>query len=229
MKVCIVLLFCSLFFYYSSAQSFQNITLNKGNLDSLKRNPRMNNFIAQPMEGGYSWTLTTFALKFLEDAETLFGKRAQNFIYAGIELTTNSHPQVWYPLNKYVVIQLPEATAFDWKKAIFELSHEVIHVLSPSGKAKVTNLEEGLGAYFSTLITDRYTKDVNYAISSLRQSKYYYPYQLVAQLLQIRHDAIVELRKMQPVLDKVTKEDFKKAKLDIPQDLISELLKPMQY
>ncbi|MFD2247288.1 hypothetical protein [Pontibacter ruber] len=181
------------------------------------------------MSGGYTYTLTTYATKYLAEAESLYGPRMTNYIYAGIELVAEGGPRTWYPQNKYVVIQLTHSTASNLRQGIFQLSHEVIHLLSPNGMSTTNNLEEGLATLFSKKVTDRDTGDEDYAEISIAPTKYYYPYTLVSQLLDINPDAVIELRKVQPMISSITKGDFLKANLEIPEELIEELVKPMEY
>ena len=189
----------------------------------------MVNLIANKFPGGYSFTLTTYALKYLLEAESIFGPRTKDYTYAGIELNPVGPPLIWYPFDKFVVIQVSESTALDAKQAIFQIAHEIIHVLSPNGQAKTSNLEEGLATYFSKIVTDRDTDDFDYAINAIKLTKYFYPYELITKLLDIKPDAIFELRKIQPMLGKISKEDFKNASINVDENLIDELLKIMDY
>jgi hypothetical protein len=189
----------------------------------------MRNLIAKPIPNGYSSTLTTYALKYLLEAEGIYGQRTNDFIYGGVELNELGPPKIWYPYGKFVVIQVSYPSVFFLPQAIFQISHEVIHVLSPNGKETTNNLEEGLATYFSKIITDRDSGDPNYAINSINPTKYLVPYTLVSDLFIAQPNAIAELRKVQPVIDRITQEDFKKANINIAEELICELLKPMDY
>lgn len=189
----------------------------------------MNNFLARKTPNGFSFTLTTYALKYLLEAEKTYGKRSSRYEYAGVELTELSNPQIWFPLNKFVVIQLTPKVLTDQKRAIFQISHEVIHVLSTNGKASTNNLEEGLATYNSKFITDRDTGDVNYALDSINDSNYREPYLHVKELLRLQPDALIELRKIQPTIGEITHEDFVQAQIEVPQPLIDILVAPMEY
>ena len=69
-------------------------------------------------------------------AEERYGPRNQNFFYAGHEFI-NGIPQVWYPGDRqHVVMQLNVAAVGDMDEAIFELAHEVVHLLSPTEKSR---------------------------------------------------------------------------------------------
>lgn len=189
----------------------------------------MTNLIAIPTQTGYTWTLTTYALKYLIEAETLYGTKTNDFEYMGLELNLTGPPKVWYPWDKYIVIQVSQSTANDTKQAIFQIAHEVIHVLSPNGQPKTNNLEEGLATYFSKIVTDRDTGDKLYATNSIQTSKYLKPFVLVEKLLTTYPDAIKKLRKLQPIIGCITKQNFLDAGLNLDDDIIEELIRPMEY
>ena len=176
----------------------------------------------------YTSTLITNAITYLLTAETIFGERTKEYTFAGIEFNETG-PRIWFPRPKFVVIQLTPDTAVDFKRGVFQLSHEVVHLISPFGQPTTNNLEEGLATYFSKIITDRHTGDINYAINSISSSKYKHPFDLVTRLLGLNATAVIELRKVQPVIGQIVAEDFVKANLIVPDDLIKELVKPMIY
>ena len=185
--------------------------------------------IADRTDNGYSWTLTTYALKYLLEAEQLYGGRTNDFIYGGLELNESGPSHVWYPYSKYVVIQVCKSTTTNLKQAIFQIAYEVIHVLSPNGQPTTNNLEEGLATYFSKLVTDRDSGDNSYANTSIRTSKYLKPFEMVEKLLKIDPDGIKKLRKFQPIIGYVSKKNFVDAGISVSDELIDELLKPMDY
>lgn len=189
----------------------------------------MTNLIARPTHTGHTWTLTTYALKYLVEAETLYGARTNDFEYVGLELNEAGPPKVWYPWNKYIVIQVSQSTANDTRQAIFQIAHEVVHVLSPNGQPTTNNLEEGLATYFSKIVTDRDSGDNSYATNSIQTTKYFKPYELVEKLLTADPDAIKKLRKFQPVIGSITKQNFIDAGIILEDDIIDELIKPMEY
>ena len=186
----------------------------------------MRNFIVKPLIGGFTQTLVTYALYYLREAESLFGPGTIDYVYGGIELI-NGPSGFSYPYSNFVVIQLSTDTATDFNHGIYQLAHEVIHVLFANGKESTSNLEEGLAIYFSILVTPRDTNSGVLANCLCASSKYFHSYELVRKLLEIRPTAIIELRKIQPVLGKITEKNFLQANLNIPEDLIKELLKPI--
>lgn len=190
----------------------------------------MQNLVAHPIPMGHTWTLTTYALKYLDELEQLYGPRTTTYIYGGVELIQTGPPKVWYPMNKYVVVQVTASTAAYLPQALFQLAHEMVHVLSPNGQATTNILEEGLATWFSKLATDRDSRDPNYAEPNIAASKYKVPFDMVSQLLAIDGDAIKKLRNVQPVLGLVSVADFPAAGLrSVPDELVQNLVAPMVY
>jgi hypothetical protein len=185
----------------------------------------MNSFTTPVLPAGLGWTLTTYALKYIDEVEDLYGPRTGVLPYGGVELIPENIPHVWYPWEKHIVIRLTESVLQSIPQAIFQLSHEVVHVVCDAGPHNnANNLEEGLAAYFSKIATDRDSGDPTYADRALEVSAYRRPFELVNQLLGHDRDSIKKLRRVQPVLNSLTSSDFKDAGLSMPSTLISDLL-----
>ncbi len=108
--------------------------------------------LAHPIQGGYTWTVASRLGEFLQMAENEYGERDKSWTILGVEFTDEKQPSNWHPFDskrKNIIIQLTKDAANDEKRALFQLSHEVFHVLSPTGKRDSTYLEEGLATYFS--------------------------------------------------------------------------------
>jgi len=107
-------------------------------------------------ESGYTWTMASLLSRFLDEAEDLFGPRDHAFTPVGVEFCDRPHPQTWFPGNRgHVAIQLSENARLDPNRALFQLAHEVVHLLAPgSNRANVT--EEGLASLFSDAMAERY-------------------------------------------------------------------------
>jgi hypothetical protein len=107
--------------------------------------------IASPLpEGnGYTWTVASRISHALAEAEARFGPRDPSYFLAGWEFV-RSYPRIWYPGDrKHVVIQLGLEARGDVPRLVFQLSHEVVHLLSPTGRRVANNLEEGLATLFA--------------------------------------------------------------------------------
>lgn len=113
-----------------------------------------NQLLAKPIDNGFTWTLASRMAQALREAEKRYGERDKSWTLLGVEFSKGKQPQVWYPYSqdnkKFIIIQLTEKASCDNKEALFQLSHEVIHLLAPAGGGVKTNVfEEGLAAYFS--------------------------------------------------------------------------------
>ena len=113
----------------------------------------------------FSWTLASRMGHILRFAEARYGPRDRNWTLLGVEFTSRPAPQVWYPtfdgIGDSVIVQLTRSAATDETRALFQLSHEVVHLLSPAGPgAKASVLEEGLATYTSLEYLDAIGKGV---------------------------------------------------------------------
>ncbi len=98
---------------------------------------------------GYGWTLTSLLGEFLHSLEVKFGPRDQAYAPLGIEFC-GDRPRLWYPGNRrQVVIMLTDSAREDTPRAIFQLAHEAVHLLAPTGGRGAPVVEEGLATLFS--------------------------------------------------------------------------------
>ena len=109
----------------------------------------------------------------------------------------------------------------DINYAYFQLAHEVIHLLAPSGGENANILEEGLATYFSHLVMREIFQrsDINSVLPS-----YINACDKVTELLSFDADAIKKLRSVESNFYKMTAETFIQAKVDVPATLKNELV-----
>ena len=101
----------------------------------------------------------------LEMAECLFGQRDCSFTILGIKFRDDG-PYVWYPeigdgQEKYITIMLSSSAAQNMSRACFQMAHETVHLLAPTGGQNANNLEEGVACYFSLYYMELYYKEKN--------------------------------------------------------------------
>lgn len=181
-------------------------------------------------EKGMSWTLTTRTGELLTELEDRYGARDKSWTLLGVEFSEHG-PDIWYPGSndspppKHVAIRLSPAAFRNYKEALYQLSHECVHLLSPSGRASAPVMEEGLAKLYSMEIIVRlcgHPPGQNYG----NLSAYDYAAGYVHQLLQIDSNAIRKLRDKEPAFFKMTAATFTEAGLSqVPQPLIDELLR----
>jgi hypothetical protein len=153
---------------------------------------------ARPLaEGnGYSWTLASRLGAMLQSAQEQFGARDMSYTILGFEFC-GSVPQIWYPGNcRNIVIQLTPACATDLIKACYQLSHECIHLLAPSGGQNANNLEEGLATHFChRYIVENFGVDFRTSLQSYAAAR-----AAVEELVSADATVIRRLRERQPAI-----------------------------
>jgi len=160
----------------------------------------MQSLLANKISGGYSWTLTTRLGEMLRLAQEAYGPKDNTYTTLGIEFELNG-PQIWYPGNcKHIAIQLTPDTANDQIKGCYQLAHECIHLLSPSGRREATTLEEGLATWFAHQYVE---KEFNFKMPITLQS-YETARQLIGELLAIDKKAIKKLRTKEFTISNIT-------------------------
>ena len=181
-------------------------------------------FKSQPMiPSGHSWTITSKFGHILKTAEKRFGERDKSYTLLGVEFTTIGNPQIWYPGNcKHVSIQITEDCLEDINRAVFQVAHETIHCLSPTGSQNANVLEEGLANLFSIAYCRQNGHGKNW---SSNKKEYTDASNLVEQLLRIDNDIIKKLRVIEPTLSKITKQHILEINTSIPMELVEELTK----
>lgn len=162
-----------------------------------------NQILAHPIDHGYTWTLTSRLGQLLNMAEEEYGERDKSWTLLGVEFTSGASPKNWHPMfskgnnDKNIIIQLTQKAAKRPKEAIFELSHEVFHVLMPTGDDDSTFFEEGLATYFSIKATQETGIDIS--PDYIASPKYRRAYELTRTLYQQHPNAsgtIKRFRKM---------------------------------
>ncbi len=104
---------------------------------------------AHKTSDGYSWTLVSRLGFMLRMAEEMYGPRDKDYTILGIEFV-GDNPRLWYPGNcKHVAVQLGEKAMNNLDQACYQLAHECVHLLCPTGGAGANYLEEGLATYNS--------------------------------------------------------------------------------
>lgn len=179
-------------------------------------------FQAVPLESndGYTWTLVTRLGDMLQEATGLYGPRDMSWTILGVEFGLEI-PQIWYPgSRKDVVVQLGRSAIDDTLQACYQLAHESIHLLSPSGSSFAPVLEEGLAVAFS----EDYVKANFGRIYTSQTPSYQVAARLVRELLSADPQAVKKLREVEPSFTKMTHETFDAARVIVPEGLIQKLL-----
>ena len=186
---------------------------------------KLNLFISSelPNKDGYTWTINSRLGDTLKKAEELFGERDKNYTILGVEFVLAERPQVWYPGNcKQILIQLSQHALIDVNQALYQLSHETIHCLSPNGKGVANVLEEGLATYFS----ESYFQLNGLTPMFSTIPEYNEAIYLVKQLLAVDMDIIKKVRLIQPTISDISVNNLLEINSELNKDLLEKLCQP---
>ena len=177
-------------------------------------------FISHPIPDGHSWTITSKLGHILKIAEEKYGPRDYSYTILGVEFNQDGHPRIWYPGNrKHLIIQISLDCFNDFNRAVFQVAHEAIHCLCPTGVKSANVLEEGLANLFSI----EYTLANGNGIWSSNDQNYTDASELVKQLLSFDEEIIKKLRIIEPTISLIDKSLILKTNPNIPEKLADSL------
>lgn len=155
-----------------------------------------------PTHNGYTWTLPSRLGQMLIEIEGLFGERDRSWTILGIEFTSGAVPQHWFPgNNKSIVIQLTTGVENSPVGACWELAHEAVHMLSPTGGIDASVLEEGMAVYYAK----QYVR-TNFGFDHpIEPVSYQEAYSLVRPIVEKYPGVIKEVRKEESTISKINK------------------------
>jgi hypothetical protein len=182
-------------------------------------------FFAESIDGGYTWTLASRTGHILQSLEASFGPRDKSYTLLGVEFA-DGQPQIWYPGNcGNIVIQLSTSAIDNMPRAVYQLAHECVHVLAPSGRSAAPVVEEGLATVFSEDYVLRHF-GIHFGTELERYARAAHD---VRELVSTYPDAIKALRKVEPAFYKLNVQTFEKAGLlNVPVALRDRLLTPFR-
>ncbi|MBW3622320.1 MAG: hypothetical protein KY468_02805 [Armatimonadetes bacterium] len=176
-------------------------------------------FVAQRLpEGfphGYTWTLASRLGEMLRRLEERYGPRDSSFTLLGIEFEETG-PLIWFPgASRYVIIQLSTNTLKNLEFACYELAHEAVHLLSPTGTDETTVLEEGLAVHFSReYLRDEFGKEM-----APKGDRYAEALERVEALLRVEDSLVWNCRQVEPVLSRIGKDLLLQLSPDMDESL----------
>jgi hypothetical protein len=152
----------------------------------------------------YTYTLASRAGEILHQLEERFGPRDHSFTFLGIEFSETG-PRNWFTANcKHIVIQLSTSAMNDEIRALYQLSHECVHLLDPVEWSMASVFEEGVAAMFSL----EYTQNISPAYSPF-YPKYNAAANLAKEALMISPGVIRHLRGNGVRFSEITSEQLK--------------------
>ena len=174
-----------------------------------------------PNDNGYTWTLASLLGDMLHIAEELFGPRDLSYTILGIEFVADV-PQIWYPGDrKHIIIQLDLEASTDLLQACYQMAHETIHLLAPTGGSNANNLEEGVACYFAAYYLEN---KLNASHWRPNLPSYKRVLKRVAPLLDTDISCIRKLREQQPSFSKMDREQVSTAFPNLASEDVSFLI-----
>jgi hypothetical protein len=170
---------------------------------TLTINPDL--FFAKEWEKGFTWTLPSRLGDMLHLAQELFGPRDSSYTILGIEFVSDN-PRIWYPgQRRDIIVQLDYSAATNMSQACYQLAHETVHLLSPTGNADSINFEEGLASHFASYYMKTRLDQPFWqgGVSSYRR-----PHDLVTPRLNEDLYCVRRLRNKQPSFPKMSRADI---------------------
>jgi hypothetical protein len=178
--------------------------------------------VTRPMEnGGYEFTLASRLGDMLHEVQERFGPRDRSFTILGVEFEADG-PRTWYPVpeRKNIIIQLSLEAVDDERKAVFQLAHECVHLLSPALPNQVTLLEEGLASHFSVeYVRTAFNMDCSLWVTG----RYAEAMAAADALLRLEPTAIRTLRAREPMISQITATMLREACPALPQEAAQSL------
>ena len=174
----------------------------------------------------YSWTLTSVFSHLLFEVEERFGPRDREWTPLGIEFSGQDGPRIWFPGNrKHISIVLSDAARIVPKRAIFQISHEVIHLLSPAGMIDGTPvIEEGLAVANAHRVSRDWKLDFWHV-----ERNYLDAEKKTAMLLEETPDAIRIMRERQPSFRLFNADLICSVAPAFPREIAEQLCQPFVY
>ena len=184
-------------------------------------------FCCDPLEDerGYTWSHTTILGDLLFTAERKYGARDKSWTILGIEIC-GLHPQIRYPRSsegaRFVSVMLSDAARMNPRQAVFQLAHEVIHLLAPLGRrGSGLVIEEGLATANSR------AESTNRQLYMTPQGEDYLSAEsLLGEFLSLHPDGIRRLREIAPSFKDFSPDLICSTCEGTPLALAAELCKP---
>jgi hypothetical protein len=152
-------------------------------------------FCCEAIPNGWTYTLITRLGEMLREIEGRYGTRDRDWTLLGIEFG-GSRPCLWYPGDcGYVSIKLSDNARTDPQRAFFQLAHETVHLLSPTGKRNALVIEEGLATIYAREMCQRLGVNlVEDGAEYVEGAEYVYAKLITQEFLNLHPDGIRQLR-----------------------------------
>ena len=168
------------------------------------------------------------ALRLLNVAEDSFGPKITPVPFTKVLI--GDKPSIIY-FDNSIGISVSEKVREEPMQLVYQLAHEVCHLLYPTMDFKSKErpptivLNEGVSTWFSVIQAGQYiSHEILLDSIRTRDDEYYNALIIYTELWAIDNDIIKKIRKIQPALNKVTKDDFTTLGLQIPEHILDAAL-----
>ena len=156
--------------------------------------------------------LLSLANIFLDEAELLFGPRISGHTLVDC-LYHDDGPEIYYPKHGSIEIRLSSLSQGVSDQIIYQLAHEVVHCVSPSGGVNANVLEEGLAVYFSVITLKKYGLSWNPSMESYKQAL------RIVEPYLAKHPSFIKIvRQQEPYICKITKDQLLGLDIDMSEN-----------
>jgi hypothetical protein len=179
-------------------------------------------FLVKPIPNGFTFSLASRLGDMIRRAEQIFGPRDTSFTPLGVEFRDTPPPQIWFPGNcRHIVIQLTADCSTNVVEACYQLAHEAVHLLAPTGGAFPANvLEEGCATDFAA----KYVAEHFHFAIQPGKATYDLACQKARALLALDATIVRRIREKQPAFHLMTKEHILEACDKVPEELAVALI-----
>lgn len=174
----------------------------------------------------------------LSEAEELFGPKIQPypFMLTGVDFGSDS-PQIRYrdgrrPKYKYIIVRLSRTCRNDDKRALWQLVHECVHLLSPDGqpRSSMSVLEEGIACWYQRhwvencpKLFPEWAQSPGHGYDNT-QTSYNEAADFVSHILRMDPTCIKRVRVKQPIINKISAIDLLNTIPTLEKELARQLV-----
>lgn len=156
--------------------------------------------------------------------ESLYGPGRDDWIVRFVVFADEEAPCIFYPdgFAKTVGVRLVDRALDNIDYAKFQLAHELVHCLAPSGGVHGNVAEEGMAAFYQTLYSCQYLG--NRVV--VGDKRYKSALNALLRLLSKHGNVLIKLREIEPNIWKWTSDTFTLAGVKADPELKKSLLTP---
>ncbi len=171
----------------------------------------------------YKSKLVNRLIDMLHRAKKSFGKRDCCYIILDV-VFGEKNPGIQYTEDRrHIIIRLSTLAATNIRWAYWNMAHETVHLLAPTGCNNPTNLEEGVACYFANYYLEEILKQPSFPLGP-NDTSYKCALKAVKPLFDKDKYFVRKLRNQQPSFQDITKADIIKEFPELTSDELDFLV-----